>query len=77
MQFPRRAKNTDTRFTVSTPELELYPADGLTVAAAVVSPLALNLLSVLGLPVLALVLWYFKFLYGVFSGPIDSEGYGA
>jgi cytochrome d ubiquinol oxidase subunit II len=55
---------------------ELYPASGLTVQEAVVSPLALNLVTVLGLPVLLLVLWYFKFLYTVFSGPIDATGYG-
>ncbi|WP_256391217.1 cytochrome d ubiquinol oxidase subunit II [Natronoarchaeum rubrum] len=52
----------------------IYPASGLTVEAAVVSPLALNLVTVLGLPVLLLVLWYFKFLYGVFAGPIDEQG---
>ena len=55
----------------------IYPATGLTVSDAVVSPLALNLTTVLGFPVLLLVLWYFKFLYGVFSGPIEGEGYGA
>ncbi|WP_210408928.1 cytochrome d ubiquinol oxidase subunit II [Halorhabdus rudnickae] len=54
----------------------IYPATGLTVSDAVVSPLALNLTTILGLPVLLVVLWYFKFLYGVFSGPIESEGYG-
>jgi len=52
----------------------IYPANGLTVETAVVSPLALNLVTVLGLPVLVLVLWYFKFLYGVFAGPIDEQG---
>ncbi|CCQ33440.1 CydB protein [Halorhabdus tiamatea SARL4B] len=55
----------------------IYPATGLTVSDAVVSPLALNLTTVLGFPVLVIVLWYFKFLYGVFSGPIEAEGYGA
>jgi cytochrome d ubiquinol oxidase subunit II len=55
----------------------VYPPTGLTVRGAVVSPLALNLVTVLGLPVLLVVLWYFKFLYGVFSGPIDADGYGA
>jgi cytochrome d ubiquinol oxidase subunit II len=54
----------------------LYPATGLTVEAAVVSPLALNLTTVLGLPVLVVVLWYFKFLYSVFGGPIEADGYG-
>ncbi|WP_211194927.1 cytochrome d ubiquinol oxidase subunit II [Halorhabdus amylolytica] len=54
----------------------IYPATGLTVSDAVVSPLALNLTTVLGFPVLVVVLWYFKFLYGVFSGPIEAEGYG-
>ena len=51
----------------------IYPASGLTIEAAVVSPLALNLVTVLGLPVLLLVLWYFKFLYGVFAGPLDEQ----
>ena len=55
----------------------VYPAAGLTVRDAVVSPLALNLVTVIGLPVLALVLWYFKYLYSVFSGPVDSDGYSA
>jgi cytochrome d ubiquinol oxidase subunit II len=54
---------------------QVYPATGLTVRAAVVSPLALNLVTVMGLPVLLFVLWYFKFLYGVFSGPV-SGSYG-
>lgn len=54
----------------------IYPSTGLTVREAVVSPLALNLVTVLGFPVLLLVLWYFKLLYGVFSGPIEGEGYG-
>jgi cytochrome d ubiquinol oxidase subunit II len=53
----------------------LYPGTGLTVRSAVVSPLALNLTTVLGLPVLLVVLWYFKFLYGVFAGPVEGEGY--
>jgi cytochrome d ubiquinol oxidase subunit II len=55
----------------------IYPATGLTVREAVVSPLALNLVTVMGLPVLVLVLWYFKFLYGVFSGPVAGESYDA
>lgn len=55
----------------------IYPPTGLTISEAVVSPLALNLTSVLGLPVLLVVLWYFKFLYSTFSGPIESEGYGS
>jgi cytochrome d ubiquinol oxidase subunit II len=55
----------------------LYPPTGHTISDAVVSPLALNLTTVLGLPVLLVVLWYFKYLYGVFSGPIDADGYGA
>jgi len=53
----------------------IYPPTGLTVREAVVSPLALNLVTILGFPALLLVLWYFKFLYGVFSGPIEGEGY--
>nr|WP_255475198.1 hypothetical protein [Halapricum sp. CBA1109] len=55
----------------------VYPPTGHTVSDVVVSPLALNLTTVLGLPVLLVVLWYFKYLYGVFSGPIDADGYGA
>ncbi|MGQ3329475.1 cytochrome d ubiquinol oxidase subunit II [Halorubrum sp. FL23] len=54
----------------------IYPPTGLSLRAAVVSPLALNLVTVLGLPALAVVLWYFTYLYRVFSGPIDPEGYG-
>ena len=54
----------------------IYPATGLTVDAAVVSPLALNLTTVLGLPVLVVVLWYFKYLYGVFGGTVATDGYG-
>jgi len=55
----------------------IYPASGLTIDAVVVSPLALNLTTILGLPVLLLVLWYFKFLYSTFAGPVDGEGYSA
>lgn len=55
----------------------IYPPTGLSLRAAVVSPLALNLVTVLGLPVLFVVLWYFAYLYRVFSGPIDTEGYGS
>ncbi|WP_259370419.1 cytochrome d ubiquinol oxidase subunit II [Salinarchaeum laminariae] len=54
----------------------VYPATGLTVAAASVSPVALNLLTVLGVPVLLLVLGYFVYLYSVFGGTVDAEGYG-
>ncbi|WP_114579088.1 cytochrome d ubiquinol oxidase subunit II [Saliphagus sp. LR7] len=54
----------------------IYPAGGYTIEGTIVSPLALNLVTVLGLPVLVLVLWYFKFLYGVFQGPIEGGGYG-
>ncbi|RAW43949.1 cytochrome d ubiquinol oxidase subunit II [Halorubrum sp. 48-1-W] len=53
----------------------IYPPTGLTVREAVVSPLALNLVTILGFPALLLVLWYFKFLYGVFSGPVEGGGY--
>ncbi|MEF8826775.1 MAG: cytochrome d ubiquinol oxidase subunit II [Halapricum sp.] len=55
----------------------IYPPADLAIQDVVVSPLALNLTTVLGFPVLLLVLWYFKFLYGVFSGPVEGEGYGA
>lgn len=54
----------------------VYPAGDLTIEAAVVSPIPLNLLTVLGLPVLVLVLGYFAYLYSVFAGPVESEGYG-
>jgi cytochrome d ubiquinol oxidase subunit II len=54
----------------------VYPLTGHTISEAVVSPLALNLVTVLGLPVLLVVLWYFKYLYGVFSGPVEAGGYG-
>lgn len=53
----------------------VYPPTSIMLEEAIVSPLALNLVTVLGLPVLVLVLWYFKFLYGVFSGPVEGEGY--
>lgn len=39
----------------------IYPATGLTVREAVISPLAL---------------WHFKFRSGVFSGPVVDESYG-
>jgi cytochrome d ubiquinol oxidase subunit II len=56
---------------------QLYPPRGLTISEAVVSPVALNLVSVLGFPVLVLVLWYFTLLYRIFSGPIEAAGYGS
>lgn len=52
------------------------PATGLTVESAVVSPVALNLLTVLGVPVLVLVLGYFAYLYSVFGGQVEAAGYG-
>ena len=52
----------------------IYPAAELTVRGAVVSPIPLNLLTVLGLPVLLLVLGYFLYLYRVFEGPVKVEG---
>lgn len=55
----------------------IYPASGLAIDAVVVSPLALNVTTVLGLPVLLLVLWYFVFLYRTFAGPVDGDGYGS
>jgi cytochrome d ubiquinol oxidase subunit II len=55
----------------------VYPATGLTVREAIVSPLALNLVTVLGFPVLILVLWYFKFLYSTFRGPVETDGYSS
>ncbi|MEF8781118.1 MAG: cytochrome d ubiquinol oxidase subunit II [Haloferacaceae archaeon] len=55
----------------------IYPPTGLTVREAIVSPLALNLVTVLGFPALLLVLGYFTFLYSVFSGPIRAGSYEA
>ncbi|WP_081638766.1 cytochrome d ubiquinol oxidase subunit II [Salinarchaeum sp. Harcht-Bsk1] len=55
---------------------EVYPATGLTVTDAAVSPIALNLMTILGLPVLVLVGGYFVYLYSVFGGTVESEGYG-
>ncbi|GAB3691191.1 cytochrome d ubiquinol oxidase subunit II [Salinarchaeum chitinilyticum] len=55
---------------------EVYPATGLTITEATVSPVALNLLTILGVPVLALVLGYFVYLYSVFGGTVEGEGYG-
>lgn len=52
----------------------LYPATGTTVREAVVSPLALNVLTLVVIPALVLVLLYFRYLYTVFSGPVESEG---
>lgn len=58
----------------------IYPAAELTVREAAVSPIPLNLLTVLGLPVLLLVVGYFLYLYRVFEGPVsvgdDEGGYG-
>lgn len=55
---------------------EVYPATDLTVSEAIVSPIALNLMTILGLPVLVLVGGYFVYLYSVFGGTVESEGYG-
>ncbi|WIV65675.1 cytochrome d ubiquinol oxidase subunit II [Natrialbaceae archaeon AArc-T1-2] len=54
----------------------VYPSTGTTVREAVISPLALNVLTVVVIPALVLVLLYFRYLYTVFSGPVESEGYG-
>lgn len=54
----------------------IYPPSGLAVDGAVVSPIALDLLTVLALPVLLVVLGYFAYLYAVFGGQVDSAGYG-
>jgi cytochrome d ubiquinol oxidase subunit II len=51
----------------------VYPATGLTVEQAVVSPLALNMTTVFGLPVLLVVFWYSKFLYAVFTAQVETE----
>lgn len=55
----------------------IYPSTGLEVDRAVVSPLSLNMLTVVVIPVLLIVLAYFRYLYSVFSGPIKpGETYG-
>lgn len=58
----------------------IYPVADLAVREAVVSPIPLNLLTVLGLPLLLLVVGYFLYLYRVFEGAVDVEdeegGYG-
>lgn len=55
----------------------VYPPGDLSISEAVVSPIPLNLVTVFGLPVLLLVLWYFSYLYRVFSGPLETDdGYG-
>lgn len=52
------------------------PAAGLTIRDAVVSPLALNVASVVAAVFLPIILIYFVFLYSVFSGPAHpEEGY--
>ena len=48
------------------------PATGLTVRAAVVSPLPLNLMSIGAALLLPLVFSYFAVLYGAFSGPVEA-----
>ena len=52
----------------------VYPAAGMTIRDAVVSPVALNVISISVIPLLLLVLFYFRYLYRVFSGPIEGEG---
>ncbi len=51
----------------------VYPAAEMTVRDAVVSPIPLNVSTIVGLPVLVLVLGYFAYLYSVFSGPVDEN----
>ncbi|QSG01777.1 cytochrome d ubiquinol oxidase subunit II [Natranaeroarchaeum sulfidigenes] len=51
----------------------VYPAAEITVRDAVVSPIPLNVSTIVGLPVLVLVLGYFAYLYSVFSGPVDEN----
>ncbi|MFB6095682.1 MAG: cytochrome d ubiquinol oxidase subunit II [Halodesulfurarchaeum sp.] len=54
----------------------IYPPEGLTVAAAAVSPLQLNVMTIVLAIFLPLVLLYFAVLYSAFSGPIQpGEGY--
>ncbi|MEF8780222.1 MAG: cytochrome d ubiquinol oxidase subunit II [Haloferacaceae archaeon] len=54
----------------------IYPLANLTVREAVVSPIPLNLLTVLGVPALLMVLAYFTYLYRVFQGPVAVGGDG-
>ena len=55
----------------------MYPvidrASGLTVEAAIVSPLPLNIMSVGAALLLPLIFGYFGVLYSVFSGPIEAD----
>ncbi|MCL9813428.1 cytochrome d ubiquinol oxidase subunit II [Natranaeroarchaeum aerophilus] len=51
----------------------IYPAAEMTVRDAVVSPIPLNVSTIIGLPVLVLVLGYFAYLYSVFAGPVDEH----
>lgn len=54
----------------------IYPHTGLTVAEAAVSPLQLQVMTVVLLIFLPLVLGYFAVLYSAFSGPVEpAEGY--
>lgn len=52
----------------------IYPAAGLLLQDAIVSPIPLNLVTIGGLPVLAVVLVYFAYLYRVFRGPVEDAG---
>ncbi len=52
---------------------QVDPAVGLTVEAAVVSTLPLNLMSVGAVVLLPLVVGYFAVLYSAFGGPIGAE----
>jgi cytochrome d ubiquinol oxidase subunit II len=51
---------------------QVSPPTGPTARAAVVSPLALTLVTVAGLSVLLLVFRHFKFRYAGFSGPVTG-----
>ncbi|GAB6879471.1 cytochrome d ubiquinol oxidase subunit II [Halorubrum gandharaense] len=50
-----------------------YPATGTTIREAVVAPVSLNLLTLIGGPFLLIVCGYFVYLYGVFAGPVDED----
>lgn len=55
---------------------EMDPATGLTVEAAAVSTLALNLMTIGAAVLFPLILAYFVVLYDSFGGPVDAtEGY--
>ncbi|MDQ2048868.1 cytochrome d ubiquinol oxidase subunit II [Natronolimnohabitans sp. A-GB9] len=49
------------------------PAAGLTIADAVVSPLALNMTTIFAAIFVPIIVGYFLFLYSLFSGPVTAD----